>query len=138
MYKIIVVVACLAALAAALPYKPAPEPHHEPKEAHHHPQYKFEYGVKDGHTGDHKTQWEHRDGDHVKGQYTLEEADGGHRVVEYESDAHGGIQIQVKKVGGHGPAPKVHEPIPVAPVKSGKTAHHHGGESYANLKKHRY
>lgn len=34
---------------------------------HTHPQYKFEYGVKDPHTGDHKNQWETRDGDKVKG-----------------------------------------------------------------------
>lgn len=34
-----------------------------------HPQYKFEYGVKDPHTGDHKNQWETRDGDNVKGLY---------------------------------------------------------------------
>ncbi|XP_039440826.1 cuticle protein 8-like [Culex pipiens pallens] len=155
MQKFIAVVACLVAVAAALPYKNAPaapivEPAHyaEPKDSHHHPQYKFEYGVQDGHTGDHKAQWEQRDGDHVKGSYTLDEADGGHRVVEYQSDGHGGINIQVKKVGGHAPALKApqhhhHEivaPIPVVPVpvKSIKTKHQHTGESYANLKKHHY
>lgn len=39
--------------------------HHEP---HHYPKYIYEYGVKDAHTGDHKSQWEHSDGDHVKGE----------------------------------------------------------------------
>lgn len=98
----------------ALPYN---HPAQESKEEHHPAQYKFEYGVKDDHTGDHKTQWEQREGKHVKGQYTLEDADGGHRLVEYESDAHGGINFHVSKIGGsgggggHGPAP------PAAPVK---------------------
>lgn len=32
-----------------------------------YPQYAFDYAVKDPHTGDHKTQWEKRDGDLVKG-----------------------------------------------------------------------
>ncbi|XP_012159793.1 adult-specific cuticular protein ACP-20-like [Ceratitis capitata] len=69
---------------------------HEP---HHYPKYSFEYGVKDAHTGDHKSQWEHRDGDHVKGTYTLEEADGTTRVVEYTADDHNGFNAVVKKIG---------------------------------------
>lgn len=36
-----------------------------------HPKYKFEYGVKDHHTGDNKNQWESRDGDYVKGELKL-------------------------------------------------------------------
>jgi hypothetical protein len=51
----------------------APDYH---KDYFHYPKYKFEYGVKDAHTGDHKSQWEVRDGDVVKGEYTLDEADG--------------------------------------------------------------
>ncbi|XP_062543962.1 cuticle protein 19-like [Armigeres subalbatus] len=116
MHKIIAIAACFVAVAVALPYKHAPAAHYqEPKEDYHHQpaQYKFEYGVKDAHSGDHKAQWEQRDGKHVKGQYTLEEADGGHRVVEYESDAHGGINFHVSKLGGHGF--KSYEPAPVVP-----------------------
>ena len=33
-----------------------------------HAKYEFDYGVKDLKTGDIKNQWEHRDGDHVKGK----------------------------------------------------------------------
>ena len=66
---------------------------------HHYPQYKFEYGVKDEKTGDHKSQWESRDGDVVKGEYTLDEADGTHRVVEYSSDKHNGFNAVVKTIG---------------------------------------
>lgn len=36
-----------------------------------HPRYAFEYGVNDPHTGDVKHQKEVRDGDIVKGQYSL-------------------------------------------------------------------
>ena len=39
---------------------------------HTHPKYTFDYGVKDGHTGDHKSQWESRDGDKVKGLYNFQ------------------------------------------------------------------
>ncbi|ETN60419.1 cuticular protein 66, RR-2 family [Anopheles darlingi] len=89
---------------------------YEHHDYHSHPSYKFEYGVKDPHTGDHKSQWEHRDGDVVKGQYTLEEADGTHRVVEYSSDKHNGFQAHVKRVG-HAHHPEVY-------------GHHEGGHSY--------
>uniref|UniRef100_A0A0A1XPJ7 Adult-specific cuticular protein ACP-20 n=1 Tax=Zeugodacus cucurbitae TaxID=28588 RepID=A0A0A1XPJ7_ZEUCU len=78
--------------------------HYEP---HHYPKYTFEYGVKDAHTGDHKSQWEHRDGDHVKGGYTLEEADGTTRVVEYTADDHNGFNAVVKKIG-HAHHPQVY------------------------------
>lgn len=46
-----------------------------------YPKYKFNYGVKDGHTGDIKEQSEERDGDAVKGEYTLVEPDGTVRKV---------------------------------------------------------
>lgn len=66
---------------------------------HAYPKYKFEYGVKDEKTGDHKSQWEVRDGDVVKGEYTLDEADGTHRIVEYSSDKHNGFNAVVKNIG---------------------------------------
>uniref|UniRef100_A0A182U8G0 Uncharacterized protein n=1 Tax=Anopheles melas TaxID=34690 RepID=A0A182U8G0_9DIPT len=64
-----------------------------------YPKYSFEYGVDDPHTGDHKKQWEFRDGDVVKGGYMLKEADGTTRVVEYTSDDHNGFNAVVKKFG---------------------------------------
>ncbi|XP_067643369.1 adult-specific cuticular protein ACP-20-like [Eurosta solidaginis] len=81
--------------------------HYEHHEPHHYPKYAFDYGVKDAHTGDHKSQWEHRDGDHVKGAYTLEEADGTTRVVEYTADDHNGFNAVVKKIG-HALHPQVY------------------------------
>lgn len=55
-----------------------------------HPKYEFNYGVADHHTGDQKSQWEARDGDVVKGQYSLVEPDGTVRTVDYTADDHNG------------------------------------------------
>ncbi|CAG9823687.1 unnamed protein product [Phaedon cochleariae] len=61
--------------------------------------YKFEYGVDDPHTKDHKTHFEHRNGHHVTGQYTLKEADGTHRIVKYKAGPHSGFEAVVERVG---------------------------------------
>lgn len=71
----------------------------EGKDYYAYPKYKFEYGVKDPHTHDHKSQWEHRDGDVVKGEYTLDEADGTKRVVSYHADGKTGFHAEVKRIG---------------------------------------
>lgn len=62
--------------------------------------YEFEYAVQDPHTGDIKSQHEIRDGDVVKGQYSLVEPDGSVRTVQYAADSHSGFNAVVKK---HGP-----------------------------------
>ncbi|XP_013134950.1 PREDICTED: adult-specific cuticular protein ACP-20-like [Papilio polytes] len=61
-----------------------------------HPKYEFEYKVEDGHTGDIKSQHEHRDGDVVKGGYSLHQPDGSHRHVHYHADDHTGFHADVK------------------------------------------
>ncbi|CRL05514.1 CLUMA_CG018083, isoform A [Clunio marinus] len=73
--------------------------HDEHNDYYHHPSYKFEYGVHDPHTGDHKSHWEHREGDHVTGEYSLDEADGTKRVVEYHADGKTGFHANVKRIG---------------------------------------
>ncbi|XP_044263216.1 cuticle protein 8-like [Tribolium madens] len=70
------------------------EEHHN-----HHPKYQFNYAVHDPHTGDEKQHIEERDGDQVKGTYTLKEADGTTRVVEYKADKHNGFNAVVHKIG---------------------------------------
>uniref|UniRef100_A0A182NXS1 Uncharacterized protein n=1 Tax=Anopheles dirus TaxID=7168 RepID=A0A182NXS1_9DIPT len=70
------------------------------KDYYAYPKYKFEYGVKDYHTGDHKSQWEVRDGDVVKGEYTLDEPDGSVRIVKYHADAKNGFEAVVKNIKG--------------------------------------
>ncbi|CAB0013336.1 unnamed protein product, partial [Nesidiocoris tenuis] len=64
----------------------------------HNPRYAFEYGVDDPHTGDKKHQWEERDGDVVKGQYSLVEADGSVRQVDYVADWATGFHATVNKL----------------------------------------
>nr|AYA50009.1 cuticular protein 110 [Leptinotarsa decemlineata] len=64
-----------------------------------HPKYEFNYGVQDGHTGDHKSQHEQRDGDVVKGYYTVAEPDGTLRTVHYTADDHNGFNAGVEKSG---------------------------------------
>ncbi|XP_073951916.1 uncharacterized protein [Choristoneura fumiferana] len=64
---------------------------HKDVDYHTHPKYEFEYKVEDHHTGDHKTQHEQRDGDVVKGFYSLHEPDGSVRDVHYHGDHHSGF-----------------------------------------------
>ncbi|KAL1490394.1 hypothetical protein ABEB36_013100 [Hypothenemus hampei] len=52
-------------------------------------QYEFAYSVQDAQHGDFHSQQEHREGDHVVGQYSLHEADGTVRIVKYSDDGHG-------------------------------------------------
>ncbi|XP_055605933.1 adult-specific cuticular protein ACP-20-like [Uranotaenia lowii] len=118
--------------------------HHDQHDHHAYPKYNFEYGVKDHHTGDHKSQWEQRDGDVVKGGYTLDEADGTKRIVEYYSDGHHGLQAHVKRVG-HAVHPQVYGHHNhhggfygnAAGAGYGYGGHGHGtGYSYNNLDQH--
>ncbi|CAG9792583.1 unnamed protein product [Diatraea saccharalis] len=89
--------------------------HHDEYELdyHAHPKYTFDYSVKDPHTGDDKEHWETRDGDKVKGTYTLLETDGTKRVVEYEADDKNGFNAVVHKIG----APKDHHEYKPQPQK---------------------
>ncbi|OXU26064.1 hypothetical protein TSAR_001451 [Trichomalopsis sarcophagae] len=81
---------------------------------HAYPKYAYNYGVNDPHTGDVKSAYEERDGDVVKGSYSVNEPDGTIRVVEYTADDHNGFNAVVKKIG-HAvhPAP-IHAAAPVA------------------------
>ncbi|KAF2896914.1 hypothetical protein ILUMI_09260 [Ignelater luminosus] len=79
-----------------------------------HPKYEFNYGVADGHTGDHKTQHEVRDGDVVKGSYSLHEPDGTIRTVHYTADDHNGFNAVVSR-SGHAVHP---QHVAVAPAKA--------------------
>ncbi|CAH2075415.1 unnamed protein product, partial [Iphiclides podalirius] len=64
-------------------------------EEYAHPRYDFAYSVADGHTGDNKSQRESRDGDAVHGEYSLLEADGSVRTVQYSADDHNGFNAVV-------------------------------------------
>ncbi|KAK4880702.1 hypothetical protein RN001_008848 [Aquatica leii] len=72
-----------------------------------HPKYEFKYGVSDGHTHDHHSQHEVRDGDSVHGEYSLHEADGTIRTVKYTADHKNGFNAQVIREG-HAAHPETH------------------------------
>lgn len=84
-----------------------------------YPKYHYNYGVADSHTGDVKSQHEVRDGDVVKGSYSLVEPDGSVRTVEYTADDHNGFNAVV-----HKSAPTVHHaPVAVAHAAPALVAH---------------
>lgn len=80
-----------------------------------YPKYKFSYGVNDPHTGDHKSQHEERDGDIVKGYYTVADPDGTLRKVHYTADDHNGFNAVVE-TSGHAVHPVPVEKVVVEPV----------------------
>lgn len=61
--------------------------------------YSYSYGVKDLHTGDIKHQWEKKEGDVIKGHYSMVEADGRIRIVDYTADSKNGFNAIVKHKG---------------------------------------
>ncbi|KAF4516905.1 hypothetical protein B566_EDAN007993 [Ephemera danica] len=90
--------------------------HHQAAPTHHHasgtsvdyvarPDYKFGYGIEDSKTGNKQSHEESRDGDVVRGQYTVLEPDGSMRIVQYTADPKNGFQAVVKRTGH---APEVH------------------------------
>jgi len=62
-----------------------------------HPQYTYAYDVQDTLTGDAKSQHESRNGDVVTGSYSLIEADGTRRIVEYTADPVNGFNAVVRR-----------------------------------------
>ncbi|XP_061399193.1 larval cuticle protein A3A-like [Musca vetustissima] len=86
-----------------------------------HPQYKFSYGVDDKLTGDSKSQVEERDGDVVRGEYSLIDADGYKRTVQYTADAVNGFNAVVHReplVKSVAVAPVAHYAAPATVVKT--------------------
>lgn len=91
-----------------------------------HPQYSYGYDVQDALTGDSKSQYETRNGDVVSGSYSLIEADGTRRVVEYTADPVNGFNAVVHRepaaVIKSAPVP-VPVPVPAA-IPFGHYQHH--------------
>lgn len=59
--------------------------------------YKFDYAVHDPDTYDVKSQWEAREGDVVKGAYSVLEPDGAMRLVEYTAGPETGFNAVVSR-----------------------------------------
>uniref|UniRef100_A0A1A9W4I5 Uncharacterized protein n=1 Tax=Glossina brevipalpis TaxID=37001 RepID=A0A1A9W4I5_9MUSC len=124
-FKVIALIACFALVNGAVLPETAIDEKLENYDSH--PSYKFSYNVQDELTGDFKSQTEIRDGDLVQGEYSLREADGSVRTVEYTADAENGFKAHVRR----GPAevykkqalvkmtaielPKVTSPSPALP-----------------------
>ncbi|KAG7309208.1 hypothetical protein JYU34_005134 [Plutella xylostella] len=93
-----------------------------------HPQYSFAYDVQDGLTGDSKSQHESRDGDVVRGSYSVVDPDGTKRTVEYTADDHNGFNAVVHK------EPLAVKVAPVAkvaaPVAYAAPAHQYAAPAY--------
>ncbi|XP_061400470.1 larval cuticle protein A3A-like [Musca vetustissima] len=86
-----------------------------------HPQYSYGYDVKDAISGDSKTAVETRDGGFVQGQYSLNDADGYRRIVDYTSDPINGFNAVVRREPLVAAAPIVKAAV-AAPVAAYATA----------------
>jgi len=59
--------------------------------------YNYAYAISDLTTGDIKSQQETRRGDTVQGQYTMMDADGYQRTVDYRADDRNGFDAEVRR-----------------------------------------
>ncbi|OAD58458.1 Larval cuticle protein A1A, partial [Eufriesea mexicana] len=80
------------------------------------PQYSFAYDVQDAVTGDSKAQYETRNGDIVQGSYSLIEADGTRRIVEYTADPINGFNAVVSREPATAVAAIAAPLVPYAPA----------------------
>ncbi|XP_017130802.1 larval cuticle protein A2B [Drosophila gunungcola] len=87
--------------AAPVAVAPAPVPvlakTVELEEVDPHPQYSYSYDVQDTLSGDNKGHVEERDGDIVRGEYSLIDADGFRRTVTYTADPVNGFNAVVRR-----------------------------------------
>ncbi|ALC47367.1 Ccp84Ae, partial [Drosophila busckii] len=110
-------VAQAAVLRTVAPVAVAPAPvlakTVELEEVDPHPQYSYSYDVQDTLSGDSKGHVEERDGDVVRGEYSLIDADGFRRTVTYTADSINGFNAVVRRE----PLVAVAEPlVKAAPV----------------------
>ncbi|XP_011497705.1 PREDICTED: larval cuticle protein A2B-like [Ceratosolen solmsi marchali] len=100
----------VAVAPAPVAIAPAPVAFAKLGEYDPHPQYSYAYDVQDALTGDSKSQQETRDGDVVQGSYSLIEADGTRRIVEYTADPVNGFNAVVHR------EPAVIKPVVAAAI----------------------
>lgn len=89
----------------------------ELEEVDPHPQYTYSYDVQDTLSGDSKGHVEERDGDVVRGEYSLIDADGFKRTVTYTADSINGFNAVVRReplVAVAEPVIKAAAPVAVA------------------------
>ncbi|XP_055920259.1 larval cuticle protein A2B-like [Eupeodes corollae] len=96
-FKLVLLLACAAVASAGIIAPAAPLAAVQVEEYDPHPQYTYGYDVQDALTGDSKSQVENRDGGVVSGQYSLNDADGYRRIVDYTSDPINGFNAVVRR-----------------------------------------
>ncbi|XP_061400472.1 larval cuticle protein A2B-like [Musca vetustissima] len=97
--QFVIALAFVAAASAAVivPSAPVLAKTVELEEYDPHPQYKYGYDVQDALSGDNKGHVEERDGDIVRGEYSLIDADGYKRTVSYVADPINGFNAVVRR-----------------------------------------
>ncbi|XP_061400473.1 larval cuticle protein A2B-like [Musca vetustissima] len=120
-YKFVIALAFVAAASAAVivPSAPVLAKTVELEEYDPHPQYKYGYDVQDALSGDNKGHVEERDGDIVRGEYSLIDADGYKRTVSYVADPINGFNAVVRRdplVAVAAPVVKAAPVVAAAPV----------------------
>ncbi|XP_075170537.1 larval cuticle protein A2B-like [Haematobia irritans] len=125
-YKLLITFALVAAASAAVivPSAPVLAKTVELEEYDPHPQYKYGYDVQDSLSGDNKGHVEERDGDIVRGEYSLIDSDGFKRTVTYVADPINGFNAVVRRDPLVAAAPLVAEPVVrTAPVVAAPAAY---------------
>jgi len=79
----------------------------QPEPVDLYPQYRYAYSVQDSITGDIKGQHESRDGDVVRGQYSLVDPDGTLRTVTYTAGKEGFNAVVDRQAGYAAPAVRI-------------------------------
>ncbi|KAF3423652.1 hypothetical protein E2986_03506 [Frieseomelitta varia] len=113
---ILISVAALSKGAVVPVALPAALPAAKLEELDASPQYSFAYDVQDALTGDSKAQYETRNGDLVQGSYSLIEADGTRRIVEYTADPINGFNAVVSREPATAVAAIAAPLVPYAPA----------------------
>uniref|UniRef100_A0A2S2P1D1 Cuticle protein 8 n=1 Tax=Schizaphis graminum TaxID=13262 RepID=A0A2S2P1D1_SCHGA len=118
--KVVILASAMLAAVSGSPAYPSPAysapAYHAPAAYSAPAQYSFEYSVYDPYTYDVKSQHELSDGNgYVKGSYSLLEADGSTRIVEYTADDYDSFNAVVKNEGGY-KAPSYSAPAYLAPT----------------------
>lgn len=96
------------------------------------PNYEFSYSVNDPTTGDVKSQQESRKGDVVHGSYSLVDADGLLRTVEYTADEHNGFNAVVSRTPTNIKVPVAKIISPITKLIASPISHSHSVSSVSH------
>ncbi|XP_072940563.1 uncharacterized protein [Epargyreus clarus] len=78
-------------------YQPQRQEQREPEEYDHNPSYQFGFDVNDDQYTNYQNRKEQRDGDVIKGSYSVVDSDGFIRTVTYTADPKEGFKAEVSR-----------------------------------------